>query len=141
MMKHAQTMIELKRMNVRARCTHAGHIGCLVEYTEELLSFIFELREKGMGVTVSMVVTKASQMSVVFRNKSTPAKSYSARRSISSHGLLFCIGTNKSQRSPQEVAAEALDFIVNIVCPKVMETTRRHQDFILSMDQTSVPFT
>ena len=47
-MKHAQTMIERKRMNVRARSTHAGCIGCLAEYTEELLPFIFELREKGM---------------------------------------------------------------------------------------------
>ena len=91
-------------------------------------------------MTVPMVVTKASQMSVVFRNKSTPAKYHSARRFIGLHGLVFCIEMNKSQRSPQEVAAEALDFIVNDVRPKVMETTR-HQDFILNMDQTPVPFT
>ena len=127
-------------MNVRARSTHAGCIGCLPKYTEELLSFIIKLREKGMGVTVPMVVTKASQMSVVFRKKSTPAKNHSARRFIRSHGLVFCIATNESQRSPQEVAAgEALDVIMNVVCPKVMET--RHQDFILNMDQTPVPFT
>ena len=49
--KQAQTMIEHKRMNSRARSIHAGCIDCLAEYTEELLSFIFELREKGMGVT------------------------------------------------------------------------------------------
>ena len=139
-MKHAQTMIERKRMNVRARSTHVGCIGCLAKYTEELLSFIFELREKGMGVTVPIVVTKASQTSVVFRNKSSDAKYHSARRFIRSHGLVFCIGTNKSQLSPQEVAAEALDFIVNVVFPKVMETTRHH-DYSLNMDQTPVPFT
>ena len=85
-MKQAQTMIERKRMNVRARSTHAGCIGCLAEYSEELLSFIFESREKGMGVTVPMVVTKASQMLFTFRNKSTPAKYHSARRFIRSHG-------------------------------------------------------
>ena len=138
--KRAQTMIERKRMNVRARSIHAGCIGCMSEYTEELLSFIFELREKGMGVTVPIVVTKASQMSVVFRNKSSDAKYHSVRRFMRSHGLVFCIGTNKSQRSPQEVTAEALDFIVNVVCPKVMEPTRHH-DCILNMDQTPVPFT
>ena len=139
-MKHAQTMIERKRMNVRARSTHVGCIGCLAKYTEELLSFIFKLREKGMGVTVPMVVTKASQMSDVFRNKSTPAKYHSARRFIRSHGLMLCIGTNESQRSPQEIAAEALDFIVHVVLPKVLTTTT-HQDFVLNMDQTPVPFT
>ena len=70
-MKQAQTMIERKRMNVRARSTHAGHIGCLAEFTEVLLSFIFELQEKGMGVALSMVVTKSSsQMLVDFQNKS-----------------------------------------------------------------------
>jgi hypothetical protein len=42
-MKQAQTMIENKRMNVRARSTHAGCIVCLAEVAEELLSFIFEL--------------------------------------------------------------------------------------------------
>jgi hypothetical protein len=133
-------MIERKRMNVRARSTHAGRIGCLAEYSEELLSFIFELREKGMGVTVPMVVTKASQMPFTFRNKSPPVKYHSARRFIRSHGLVFCMGTNESQRSPQEVAAEALDFTVNVVRPKVMESTR-YEDFFLNMDQTPVPFT
>ena len=67
---------------------------------------------------------------------------HSARRFIRSHGLVFRIGTNKSQRSPQEVAAEALDFIVNVVRPKVMEATRHDHDYILlNMDQTPVPFT
>ena len=79
-------------------------------------------------------------MFVVFRNKSSNAKYHSARRFIRSHGLVFRIGTNESQRSPQEVAAEALDFIVNVVFPKVMETTRHH-DYSLNMDQTPVPFT
>ena len=45
-MKHAQTMIERKRMNVRARSTHAGCIGCLAEYTEELLPFISNCEKK-----------------------------------------------------------------------------------------------
>jgi Transposase len=42
-MKQAQTVIECKRMNMRARSTHAGCIDCLSEYAEALLSFIFEL--------------------------------------------------------------------------------------------------
>ena len=87
-----------------------------------------------------MVVTKASQISDVFRNESTLGKYHSACRFIRSHGLVFRSGTNESQRSPQEVAAEALDFIVNVVGPKVMEATRHH-DYILNMDQTPVPFT
>ena len=70
------------------------------------------------------------------QNTIPPADSF-----VHGHGLVFCIGMNESQRWPQEVAAEASDFIVNVVHPKVMETTKHH-DYILSMnmDQTPVPF-
>jgi DDE superfamily endonuclease len=55
--------------------------------------------------------------------------------------MVLCFAWGRTNPSaPQEVAAEAFDFIVNVVCPKVMESTK-HEDFILNMDQTPVPFT
>ncbi len=54
---------------------------------------------------------------------------------------MFRLGTNESQRSPGEVAAEALDYMQNIARPKVSQEGGRHKDFILNMDQTSIPFT
>ncbi|KAI2514125.1 Pogo transposable element with KRAB domain [Fragilaria crotonensis] len=140
--KQADTMMELKKRNIRAKSTHSGRMHCLAEHTEDLLAFIFELREKGMGVTIPMVAVKAAQISRDFNDKTRMAQYHSARRFVRAQGLVvFRLGTNESQRSsPQEVVADALDFIVNVVRPKVSEPTR-HQDYILNMDQTPVPFT
>ena len=68
------------------------------------------------------------------------AQYHSACRFVRAQGLVFCLATNKSQRSPQEVIADAMDLIVSVVRPKVSKPTR-HQDYILNMDQTPVPFT
>ena len=119
---------------------HSGRIHCLVEHTEALLAFIFELREKGMGITIQMVAVKAAQISKSFNNKSRLAQYHSARRFVRAQGLVFCLGTNKSQHLPQEVIADAMDFLVSVVNPKVSEPTR-HQEYILNKDQTPVPFT
>jgi transposase-like protein len=138
--KQAEEMMERKKNNIKAKSMHSGRMHCLAEHKEDLLAFIFELREKGMGVTIPMVVVKAAQISEDFRSKSTLAQYHSARRFVRAQGLVFRLGTNESQRSPHEVAADAIDFIVNVVRPKVSEPTR-HQDFIINMDQTPVPFT
>ncbi|KAI2512380.1 hypothetical protein MHU86_2042 [Fragilaria crotonensis] len=54
--KQADTMMELKKRNIRAKSTHSGRMHCLAEHAEDLLAFIFELRGKGMlGVTIPMV--------------------------------------------------------------------------------------
>ena len=137
--KQAGAIMEKKKNNFKAKRTHSGRIHCLAEHTEDLLAFIFELREKGKGVTIPMVAVKAAQISEDFRNK-TELVNHSARRCVRSQGLVFRLGTNVSQRSPQEVVADAMDFIVNVVRPKVSEPTR-HQDYVINMDQTPVPFT
>ena len=124
--------------NIRARSMHSGRIHCLVEHTEALLAFIFELREKGMGITIQMVAVKAAQISKSFNNKSRLAQYHSARRFVRAQGLVFCLGTNKSQSLWS--IADAMDFIVSVVGWKVLEPTR-HQDYNLNKDQTPVPFT
>jgi hypothetical protein len=118
-----------------------GRVSCLAAHQEELLRFIFELREQGMAVSVSMVMIKAAQLSPEFASKSKFARYCSARRFVRSQGLVFRLGTNESQRSPTETAADALDFMINVARPKVMAQPGRHQDFIINMDQTPIPFT
>jgi hypothetical protein len=67
--KQAEAMMKQKKHNIRARSMHLGRIHCLAEHTEEtLLAFIFELREKGMGVPIPMVPVKAAQISKSFNN-------------------------------------------------------------------------
>jgi hypothetical protein len=87
-----------------------------------------------------MVVTKVSQMLVDCRNKST--RKITLRPQVYQFTWSSVLHwTNESQRLPQEIAAEALDFIVHVVfCPTVMETTRHH-GHILDMDQPPIPFT
>jgi hypothetical protein len=69
--KQAEVMMEQKKHNIRARSLHSGRTHCLLaEHTEALLAFIFELREKGMGVvTIPMVAVKAAQISKYFNDK------------------------------------------------------------------------
>ena len=134
-------MIEAKKNNIKAKCIHRGKDSCLTEHKQELLQFIFELREQGMAVSVRMVAVRAAQLSEEFHEKSRDAQYHSARRFIRSQGLVFRLGTNESQRSPAQVAAEALDYIQNVARPKVSQEGGRHADFILNMDQTPIPFT
>ncbi|KAI2504168.1 hypothetical protein MHU86_10282 [Fragilaria crotonensis] len=139
--KSIDAMLEVKKNNIKAKCIHRGKDSCLTQHKQELLQFIFELREQGMAVSVPMVSIKAAGISEQFRMKSKDAQYHSARRFIRSQGLVFRLGTNESQRSPAEVAAEALDYIQNVARPKVSQHGVRHEDFILNMDQTPIPFT
>ncbi len=138
--KQDEAMMEQKKHNIRARSVHSGCTHCLAKHTEALLAFIFELQEKGMGVTIPMVAVKAAQISKSFNDKTRLAQYHSARRFVCAQGLVFRLGTYKSQSSHQEVITNAMNFIVSVVRPKVLVPTR-HQDNILNMDQTPVPFT
>jgi hypothetical protein len=90
-----------------------------------------------------MVVVKAAQIAPELLLKSGMAQYHSAlRRFVRTHGHVFCLGNNESQRSPAETAAEALDYITNVARPKVADQPGQHdQDYILNMDQTPIPFT
>jgi hypothetical protein len=90
---------------------HRGKDSCLTVHTQELMQFIFELRELGMAVSVRMVALRAAQLFEQFHEKSRDAQYHSAQRFIRSQGLVFCLWTNESQCSPVEVAAEALDYM------------------------------
>ena len=87
-----------------------------------------------------MEAPRAAQLSEQFHEKSRDAQHHSVRRFIRRQGLVFCLG-NESQRSTGEVAAEALDYMQNVARPKVSQEGGRHNDFILNMDQTPIPFT
>jgi hypothetical protein len=126
--------------NNKSRSLCSGRISCLAPFQNDLLRFIFELREQGMAVSINMVKIKAAQLSTEFEQKSECAQYNTARRFVRSNGLVFRLGTNESQRSPTETAAEAIDFMMTIARPKVNQP-HRHPDFIINMDQTPIPFT
>ena len=124
--------------NKKARCLHPGVPSMLQPYTDCLLSFIFELRETGMAVSNTIVLLKAAQICRDFREKSRSAQYYIVRRFIKIQGLVYRMGTHVSQRAPAETESEARDFIM-VTRPKVSDPCR-HQDYVLNMDQTPIPF-
>jgi len=63
-------------------------------------------------------------------------------RYICSQELVFCFGTNESQRLQEAVAAEALDYMQKVARQKVSWKFGRHNHFTLNMDQTpTISFT
>jgi DDE superfamily endonuclease len=135
--KEFNVMRDVRNSKAKSICT--GRSSILKPFEQDLLKFIFELREQGMGVSKTMVMIKAASISRPFREKSRTAQYNCAKRFVHSHGLVYRMGTHESQTDPRETTALALDF-VRSVGPKLMQKCR-HQDFIINMDQTPVPFT
>jgi hypothetical protein len=86
--------------NGRSKALCPGRPSCLEPHKDDLLRFIFELREQGLAVSVSMVVVKAAQIAPELRLKSGMAQYHSAlSRFVRTHGLVFCLGlTNRNAR-------------------------------------------
>jgi hypothetical protein len=85
-----------------------------------------------------MVMFKAIHLSRLFREKSRNAQYHSIRRFVMSHGLVHQMATHESQKDPRQTKTEALDFVLK-TRPKLSQPCR-HQDYIINMDQTPIPF-
>ena len=70
--KQAVTM--KNKNNQQAKSLGDGVTPFLSPYTDNLLSFIFEMRETGMAVSVNSVIVKALQLSREFREKTYTAR-------------------------------------------------------------------
>ena len=60
--------------NNKAKSLCKGMQSCLFPFSDSLLSFIFELREQGMAVNMSMILMKAAKISRQFPEKSREAQ-------------------------------------------------------------------
>ena len=126
------------KSNQHAKSLGDGVQSFLSPYNDRLLSFIFEMRETGMAVSVNSVVLKASQLSREFREKSMIARHSAVRRFINVHGFVHRMGTHISQRQPSEMQEIASDFVR--VTREKLKLSCRDEAYILNMDQTPVPF-
>ena len=68
--------------NQQAKSLGDGGTSFLSLYTDNLLSFIFEMRETGMAVSVNSIIVKASQFSREFR------------KSLTQQGTQLCINSS-----------------------------------------------
>ena len=126
------------KSNQDAKSLGDGVQSFLSPYTDRLLSFIFEMRETGMAVSVNSIVLKASQLSREFREKSMTVRHSVVRRFINVHGFMHWMGTHLSQRQPSEMEEIATDFIC--VTQEKLQMSYRDKAYIINMDQTPVPF-
>ena len=126
------------KSNQHAKSLGDGVQSFLSPYTDRLLSFIFEMRETGMAVSVISIALKASQLSREFREKSMTARHSAIRRFINVHGFMHRMGTHLSQCQPSEMEEIAMDF-VHITWEK-LQMNWRDKDYIINRDQTPVPF-
>ena len=117
--------------NKKAMSLCKGKESLLIPYTDTLLSFIFELRETGMPVSTTMVLMKAAQICHEFCEKTREAHKTVCQGSWD--GAL-----NWYPFIPMSTRREALDLIIT-TCPK-LTGPEQHQDYIINMDQTHVPF-
>ena len=124
--------------NKKAKSLCKGRSSILVALTDPLLSFIFELRETGMAVSINMIVLKAAHLSRPFCEKSSKAQYHIVNRFVKSHGMVHRMGTHVAQKAPSESMGEACDYM-EVTRPKMLEPCR-HQDYVLNMDQIPVPF-
>ena len=124
--------------NKRAKSLCKERSSILVQLTDPLLSFIFELRETGMAVSINMIVLKAAHLSQPFCEKSSKAQYHIVNRFVKSHGMVHRMGTRVAQKAPSESMGDARDYM-EVTHPKMLEPCC-HQDYVLNMDQTPVPF-
>jgi len=126
-------MIKSKR-----KAAHAGPLGQLKPLEQLLLRHIFEHREQGMSVHTLNLVVKAPSFSPEFNVKHFVARCSAVKRFMRAHSLVYCMGTHQTQRKPEEVAAEALDYM-NLIRALVLGP-HRDRRYILNMDKTPVYF-
>ena len=124
--------------NQHAKSLGDGVTSFLSPYTDNLLSFIFEMRETGMAVSGNSIVLKALQLSREFREKTITARHSAVHRFINVHGFMHWMGTHLSQCQPSEMEEIAADFVC-VACEK-LQMSCRDEAYIINRDQTPVPF-
>ena len=131
------TKLTMARPSAMSVCS--GRKSALFSIQEDLLKWFFENREQGRAISVKTLAMKASELSGAFRQKTARAKDQCIRRFTKSNGIAIRVQTHESQRPPNQVTEEALDFIRTM--RPLLDMTNRDKRFILNMDQTPVFFT
>jgi len=127
------------RRNKKAKSMCLGPSSTLHAYEDELLRYIFELRECGMAVSSKLVIIKAASLSRAFREKEALSQYHCVRRFFIQHGLVRRMCTHVSQWDPRELEVVAAEFM-QLVRHMVSDPSR-DQDYIINMDQSPIPFT
>jgi hypothetical protein len=128
----------LAMLKSKRKATCAGPLGQLKPLENALLQYVFEQRKQGINVSTLALIMKASSLSAIFNKKHFVARESAVKRFIRAHSLVYRMGTHVSQCKPDEVAAEASDYMD--LMRQLVEGPHLDRRFIINMDQTPVYF-
>ena len=126
---------QIRASNPNAKTVNRGRISQLKGVQEQILTWISELREKGMPVSMRLVTLKASELVEPDHNFSQlkhHAKYSATRRFMRANNYVVRAKTNVAQRSKAEIVEMTKTF-VNSMIPRFVGP-HRHQDYIINTD-------
>jgi hypothetical protein len=125
-------------LKTKKKSIHPGPLGQLKPLEEALLKYIFEQRKQGIKVSILSIIVVASIISTEFGEKDFVARCSAIKRFVRAHSLVYRMGMHLCQCKPEEVEAEAGNYMCLICTLLFVPHCDRH--FILNMDQMPVYF-
>ncbi len=125
-------------LKTKKKSIHPSPLGQLKPLKEALLKYIFEKRKQGIEISTLAIVVVASNLSTKFGKKNFIARCNAVKHFVKAHSLVYQMGTHLCQHKPEEVEAEASNYMHLI--RTLLFGPHRDQRFILNMDQTLVFF-
>jgi hypothetical protein len=125
-------------LKTKKKSIHPGPLGLLKPLEEALLRYIFEQCKQVIKISILSIIVVALNLSSEFGKKDFVARCSAVKRFVHAHLLVYRMGMHVCQRKPEEVEAEASNFMCPIHPLLFGPHCNRH--FILNMDQMPVYF-
>jgi transposase-like protein len=136
--KSLESLKQKARGEPLSTTTGAGRKSYLSPIRDDLLQWIFELRQDGMAVSSRMVIIRVCQGDNTFRRKSRDNQYGIVRRFLRTNKVVIRRATHEAQSAPAKKIAEALEHIARI--QPIVNAPNRDPRFVINMDQTPVYF-
>jgi hypothetical protein len=115
-----------------------GRPSSLAQYEAILMQWFYEMRQKGMAVSIRLIAVRVCQLDSSFRRKGAQTRYGIIRRFLRAHNIVYRAATHEAQKAPQETQDTAKAFVLSLV--PTMRAPNRQLSYILNMDQTPVYF-
>jgi hypothetical protein len=134
----SQKIQELMAKKPSAKSLHPGPIPFLAPVENQLIEWLFEQRQQGIGVSLRMMSDQAQDIMPSFASKSEHTCYVAISRMVKRHGFSLRRSTHESQKDPALVIDAAKDYISHMV--PYMASPLSNKDYIINMDQTPIFF-
>ncbi|KAG7364517.1 DDE superfamily endonuclease [Nitzschia inconspicua] len=113
-----------------------GRLSALKHLEQPLIGWCLDQRAEGIPVTYALLQIRAGQLDEEFRQRPEKSQYHMIRALCRANEIVLRCVTHQSQRRPQDVADEALEFLV--VERPIVGAPGVNLDVVLNMDQTPV---